>query len=111
MRSKVPSFVALAALLAAAAAAPAFAMSMGGSHVSPSMSAVRMSPPRGPTSVPSVLHGMSNTSALSVRTGPIALKRKRPGKLNGACYRACVKTSMGDAWRTDQFCAYSCSLD
>ncbi len=46
-----------------------------------------------------------------MRTGPIPLKHKRSGKLDDACYRSCVKTSMGDAFRTDQFCAYSCSLD
>jgi hypothetical protein len=44
-----------------------------------------------------------------VKNGPVAAAKKKAGKLNGPCYRSCVKTSMGDAFRTDQFCAYSCS--
>ena len=111
MRSRIQSLVTVA-ILSVLVTAPGFAMSIGSAvHVSPGMSAMRMPPPRVTTPVPSVLHTLSNTSALSVRTGPIPLKHKQPGKLNGACYRSCVKTSMGDAFRTDQFCAYSCSLD
>jgi hypothetical protein len=113
MRATVPSVFA-AAILLASAAAPGSAMSIGsGLHVSPGMNAMRTFPPTGSASVPygHPLNNMSNASALSVRIGPVPLKAKRPGKLNGACYRSCVKTSMGDAFRTDQFCAYSCSLD
>jgi hypothetical protein len=44
-----------------------------------------------------------------VKNGLVAAAKKKAGKLNGPCYRSCVKTSMGDAFRTDQFCAYSCS--
>jgi hypothetical protein len=88
-------------------------MSIGnGVHVSPAMNPMRTFPQGPNASVPNghPLNSLSNASALVVRTGPVPLKKKQ-GKLNGACYRSCVKTSMGDAFRTDQFCAYSCSLD
>ncbi len=107
MRSRVPQLVA-AMLVASAAAVSASAMSF---HGSPGMPGARPFPPTINAVNRPPAHGPSSPSASAVRTGPAPLKVKKPGKLNGACYRACVKTSMGDAFRTDQFCAYSCSLD
>jgi hypothetical protein len=104
MRIKASFFA--AAITLVLTVVPSLAMSMGnGFHGASS----------------TVSHGAASTAArhpyspainsrLVLRTGPVALKKKQ-GKLNGACYRSCVKTSMGDAFRTDQFCAYSCSLD
>jgi hypothetical protein len=111
MRSTVPLFLATAILMASAVV-PGSAMSLGGGvHISPGMNAPRIPPPSTVASVSSVPHVVSNGPASIVGTGPVPLKHKRSGKLNGACYRSCMKTSMGDAFRTDQFCAYSCSLD
>jgi hypothetical protein len=111
MRTLTTSVLATGIILAAA---PAFATSMGGFHGGPGMSPGGSSLSRG-GSIPSGHPGYTpaSNSTLAVRTGPVPLKTKPhpPGKLNQACYRACVKTSMGDAFRTDQFCAYSCSLD
>lgn len=53
--------------------------------------------------------GQEHRASSVVKNGPVAAAKKKAGKLNGPCYRSCVKTSMGDAFRTDQFCAYSCS--
>ncbi len=108
MRSRVPQLLA-AMLVASAATVSASAMSF---HGSPGTTAARPFPPTANAFNGQPGHGVSSPSASAVRTGPVPLKaKKKAGKLNGACYRACVKTSMGDAFRTDQFCAYSCSLD
>jgi hypothetical protein len=97
MRIKAPNIAAAIALILTVL--PSLAMSMGREFHGASFTAS---------------HGAGaphpNYSSAILRTGPVALKKKQ-GKLNGACYRSCVKTSMGDAFRTDQFCAYSCSLD
>jgi len=96
-----------AAITLALTAVPCYALSIrGGGHGASSM------PNHSAGSIAATHPNYSPAinSRLVLRTGPVPLKKKQ-GKLNGACYRSCVKTSMGDAFRTDQFCAYSCSLD
>lgn len=106
--------LAAGAIFLASAVVPATSMSLGGGAAS-GLHAGWSSPLHaGPDSaahahLPSDL-GFKSSSV--VKNGAVSLaKKKKAGKLNGACYRSCVKTSMGDAFRTDQFCAYSCSLD
>lgn len=105
MRIKTSFFA--AAITLASTVGPSVAMSMGsGFHGASAL----VSHGAGGLAAPHLKYSPAINSRLVLRTGPVALKKKQ-GKLNGACYRSCVKTSMGDAFRTDQFCAYSCSLD
>jgi len=106
MRSTTSALFATAILLASATVPGSAMSSGGGAHGGSGVHAVGLSP-SGPSARPVRNQVLNSTSAVR---NPIPLKKKT-GKLNGACYRSCVKTSMGDAFRTDQFCAYSCSLD
>lgn len=102
--------LAAGAMVLASAVVPATSMSMGGgSHAG--LSAGGRPPLHAGSDLASRAHSTVFRSSSVVKNGPVALAKKKTGKLNGACYRSCVKTSMGDAFRTDQFCAYSCSLD
>jgi hypothetical protein len=92
------------AILLASAAIPGSAMSSGGAHGPSGMHAAPS--PSGPNARPARNRALNSTSTAR---NPVPLKKK--GKLNGPCYRSCVKTSMGSAFSTDQFCAHSCSLD
>jgi hypothetical protein len=102
------------AIMLASATVSSSAMSMGGGfHGASRMNAVAPPVPARGDGIGLAGHSVTHAGvnySLAGRNGPVPLKKKA-GKLNGACYRSCTKTSMGDAFRTDQFCAYSCSLD
>ncbi len=104
--------LAAGAIFLASAVVPATSMSLGGGAAS-GLHAGWSSPSHAGPNGAAHAHLPSDFKSSSVvNNGVVSLaKKKKAGKLNGACYRSCVKTSMGDAFRTDQFCAYSCSLD
>jgi hypothetical protein len=110
MRSIRITVLAAGAVFLASAVVPAASRSMGFHGVSDMNAGGSSFSHAGAPNAHPVPDPVSRSSSV-IKQGPVALAKKKAGKLNGACYRSCVKTSMGDAFRTDQFCAYSCSLD